>query len=66
MGAGLSRASNENDTEDKCVMTIEIGIKHDSPLRVTIVAKLAQNCQKCGDAIIIGDLITKYPCGWCH
>ena len=47
-------------------MTIEIGIKHDSPLRETIVAKLAQNCQKCGNAITVGDMITKYPCGWRH
>ena len=66
VGAGLSKSSNELDTEDKYVMTIETGIKHDSPLRETIVAQLAQNCQKCGKAITIGDMITKYSCGWCH
>ena len=47
-------------------MTVETGIRHDKPLRETIVAKLAQNCQKCGDGINVSDLITKYPCGWCH
>ena len=66
-GAGFNHKSFiEADTEDKNVMTIEIGIRRDKPLREPIVAKLAQNCQKCGDAIIIGDLIIKYSCGWCH
>ena len=66
LGAGRVKTQNSSVTEDKYVMTIETGIKHDSPLRETIVAQLAQNCQKCGKAITIGDMITKFPCGWCH
>ena len=66
-GAGLSYKSPiEPDTEDKNVMTIEIGIRRDKPLREPIVAKLAQNCQKCGDKINIGDPIIQFSCGWCH
>ena len=66
LGAGRGESQNSSETEDKYVMTIETGIKHDSPLRESRVAQLAQNCQKCGKAITIGDMITKYPCGWCH